>query len=97
MVKLKDRSMSSYVKCKVTVIGDVQSMVLFTEFYIHVKVGSGKFKIARYVLRELNLINHEYKAILRAEGEVLIKIKGSPGSVKVEPMPYRNAASLERA
>lgn len=96
MVKLKNRSMASYVKCKVTVIGDVRSMVLFNEFFIHVKIGSGKLKIARYVLRELNLTDVEYKAILRAEGEVLIKIKGSPGSIKVEPMPYRYAASSER-
>lgn len=92
MVKLKDRSMSSYVKCRVTVIGDVRALVLFHEFFIHVKVDSGKLKIARYVVRDLNLTDHEYKAILRAEGEVLIKIKGSPGSIKVEPIPYQYAA-----
>ena len=95
MVKLKNRSMASYMKCKVTVLGDVRALVLFHEFFIHVKVGSGKLKIARYVLRDLNLTDHEYKAILRAEGEVLIKIKGSPGSIKVEPIPYEHAASSQ--
>jgi len=45
MVKLKNRSMASYMKCKVTVLGDVRALVLFHEFFIHVKVGSGKLKI----------------------------------------------------